>query len=953
LFQDSKGFIWGGTAGGGVFSFNGIAFKNFNESDGLSGNIVTAINEDAEHNIWIASTWGGVSKYDGEKFEIFSTSNGLVGGGILDIKKTKNGELYFLSNKGISVLKNEKFTPFYHQLDSVNFTSISIYKNKLYVGSNNGLYIYDNEFKLQHHINKNNGLPENEIYSIIIDGKNDFIYLGTKKGIFKIYSGSIDDKKDYLIKQFTNNSTLNKSTVKNIYLDAISKNIWVATNNGLFKINKNEFVTYFAKNNGLPVNTLNCVFEDRAGNIWIGTVGSGLVKYSHQEYTFFDNWPGFGEPDIMAIDVVGDYVFIGNATGGIYKMNKNTYDEVEKIANLQTYAIKHKGDNVFFATLQGLYKYSNQNKTLQPVDTFLKAKSLLLDSNYIWVGTNGQGLYKLNLENNQVIETYNTTNSNLKHNFIHDLAKDDKNIWIGTGNGLHKLVKNKILAYPTSQLCNPYIGSISIDANKNVWFGTDRCVHEFDGVEFRSYTQKNGLNSNTVYFVYYDKRNKYLWVGTNQGLNRVSFNSYGQFSVVKHFNQYNGFKGIECNSRAITQDNNNVLWIGTLAGLTAFDLKELKENVFAPILQITDIQIHYDRNRIKKYIPDFNIRKNLPQSIELPYNENHITFSFIGINYQSPEAVKYSFYLENFDEKWCPETQQNSVTYSNLPPGIYVFHLKARNSDNVWSEPITVKLTITPPFWKTIWFYFIVVIAFMYFIYLISAIREQRQKKINEQLEAIVKERTKLIIQQRDEKEVLLKEIHHRVKNNLQIINSLLSIQSAYTKDQEALNLFDEAKNRIRAMALIHEKMYGANDLANINFNDYVQTLVKDLIDTYAINKNINLKINLPTIKFGIDTSIPLGLLLNEIISNSLKYAFNDTIENPEIIVELYFNSKNNEYLLKVGDNGIGMPREIFDKTDLPSLGMELIKIFVQQLDGTIELNNEQGTMYYIRFKTQ
>jgi len=115
--------------------------------------------------------------------------------------------------------------------------------------------------------------------------------------------------------------------------------------------------------------------------------------------------------------------------------------------------------------------------------------------------------------------------------------------------------------------------------------------------------------------------------------------------------------------------------------------------------------------------------------------------------------------------------------------------------------------------------------------------------------------------------------------------------------------------------------------------------------------KKINLKINLPNIKFGIDTSIPLGLLLNEIISNSLKYAFDENIENPEIIVELFYDSKNDEYLLKVGDNGVGMPREIFEKNDLPSLGMELIKIFVQQLDGKINMTNDNGTMYYIRFK--
>ncbi len=949
IFQDSKGYIWGGTVGGGVFCFNGLRFKTFDETDGLSGNIVTAINEDDDKNIWIATTWGGVSKYDGEKFEIFTSANGLVKGGIKDIKKNRETkQLYFLGIQGISILDSGKFISYYHQLDSTSFCCLTIYDNKLYIGSNQGLFIYSaDNFTLLHRITLEHGLPTNDVNNIIIDPKNDYIYVGTKKGLVKILKGSIDEKQDYVIKPVSENNELDRTEIKCMYFDTLSGNLWVATLVGLFKKDKNEYITRYTKANGLPVNILNCVFQDATGNIWIGTVGAGLVKFSHQAFKYLDGWQ-----DIMAIDIVGNAVFVGRATGGVYCINKHTFEKILIAANLQTYAITHNKQYLFIASHQGLYKYSFKKQQLTPVLTDVKAKSLLVDSNCLWVGTNGKGLLKLSIPGFSVLDTFTQNNSNLSHNFIHTMQKDNNGIlWLGTGNGLNKLKNNKIIAYPTKYLCNPYVGSISIDNKNNVWFGTDRCVHEFDGVDFKRFTEKNGLNSNTVYFVHYDNKNHYLWVGTNQGLNRVSFNSYGQFSIVKHFNQYNGFKGIECNSRAIFQDKDNVLWIGTVTGLIAFDLKEHKENVFAPNVQFTDIQIHYNPKKIKEYIPDFNLRKKLPEEIELPYYDNHITLSFVGINYQNPQAVKYSFYLENFEDEWSPETEQTSITYSNLPPGHYVFHLKARNSDNVWSEPVTLRINITPPFWQTIWFYFIIIVLSMYGIYLLSAFRERRQKKINEQLEEIVKERTKLIIRQRDEKEVLLKEIHHRVKNNLQIINSLLSIQSAYTKDENALKLFDEAKNRIRAMALIHEKMYRTKDLSDINFNDYVRTLINDLIQTYAINKHIELNIKLPDIKFGIDTSIPLGLLLNEIISNSLKYAFDDTIENPEITVELFYDEENKEYLLKVGDNGIGLSREIFEKTDLPSLGMELIKIFVQQLDGSIDMVNDNGTIYYIRFK--
>ena len=212
-----------------------------------------------------------------------------------------------------------------------------------------------------------------------------------------------------------------------------------------------------------------------------------------------------------------------------------------------------------------------------------------------------------------------------------------------------------------------------------------------------------------------------------------------------------------------------------------------------------------------------------------------------------------------------------------------------------------------------------------------------------------MKERTALIETQRDEKEVLLKEIHHRVKNNMQVIISLISIQSGYTKDEVALELFDEAKNRIRSMALIHEKMYQTGDLAYIDIQDYIMALTNDLIDTYAINCDIFLDIKIDKVKFTIDTLIPLGLLLNEIISNALKYGFTGT-DKGKMVIHISLDDKKEIHTLLIGDNGTGMPKGTLEKED-GSLGMELIKIFVTQLDGKIIRLKDKGTFYEIKFQ--
>jgi len=202
------------------------------------------------------------------------------------------------------------------------------------------------------------------------------------------------------------------------------------------------------------------------------------------------------------------------------------------------------------------------------------------------------------------------------------------------------------------------------------------------------------------------------------------------------------------------------------------------------------------------------------------------------------------------------------------------------------------------------------------------------------------------------EREVLLKEIHHRVKNNLQIIHSMLNLQSLYTKDEQVLELFKESQNRIFLMALIHEKIYQSESLAKIDLSEYFQSLLDNLFQTYgAEEKNIGLNIYIENIDFDIDTVIPCALIINELVSNSLKYAFgdlfNDKGERGEIQICLY--TYNNEFVLIVRDNGVGIPED-FDIKNCESLGLKLVSVLVKQLNGTIHLKRCRGTEFRIEF---
>jgi len=198
-----------------------------------------------------------------------------------------------------------------------------------------------------------------------------------------------------------------------------------------------------------------------------------------------------------------------------------------------------------------------------------------------------------------------------------------------------------------------------------------------------------------------------------------------------------------------------------------------------------------------------------------------------------------------------------------------------------------------------------------------------------------------------DEKNLLLKELHHRVKNNLQVILSLLNLQAMNVKDTASLEALTESKNRISSMALVHEKLYKAENAQRIDFEDYVEELVQNLISSYNVNgKSITTEIEMQNIYFRLDTCITLGLIISEVVTNSLKYAFNNRDEGK---ININLQKIKNEYTLSIKDDGEGLPHD-FDPENSETLGVVLIHTFVEQLEGRMEINVDGGTEIKIYF---
>lgn len=214
-----------------------------------------------------------------------------------------------------------------------------------------------------------------------------------------------------------------------------------------------------------------------------------------------------------------------------------------------------------------------------------------------------------------------------------------------------------------------------------------------------------------------------------------------------------------------------------------------------------------------------------------------------------------------------------------------------------------------------------------------------------------VEEQLRLLVH---EKEVLLREVHHRVKNNLQAISNLLYLQSAYIKEEPVRQILRESQNRIKSIALIHEKLYQSKDLARLNFDEYIRSLINQLIDSYVANtQTIELKVQVEDVGLDVDTVVTLGIIISELVSNSLKHAFPVDAGRAagrvnEIQIELRTDG-DSRLLLIVGDNGVGLPENV-NLTSSPSLGLHLVGMLTGHMGGTVEIERNEGTTFRLKF---
>lgn len=790
LFQDSKGYLWLGTEGGGLSQYSGDKLKTYTLKNGLKGINIRAINEDSRGNIVFGNS-AGLHYFNGKQFKTINLSDFNSDIAISSIITFHKAKTIWVATTGLGIyILNEtdsgyKEVKHIYSTDHPNENSIfdmdsDANENVWAVHYNGSIHIFNNTGQLI----KTNEMPEQELLSIHCQSSKGLVFIGTTKGAYQLQV----DKTYNIIK------TVSVSNVGNELIYDISSNgntvLFATEKKGVYYHSETEQV-FLNTQNGLPVNVAYKLIADSDGNFWLGTIGGGLVSFQGNAFNFYTKQEGLENASIFNVvrdQNTNDY-YLATFGNGFHKLsfNGNSFNIQKVLAKLPDQFITDltfdNDHNLWFSTKNNGAGYWNgkEVKTISNKNGLLSdnVNCILIDKkNRYWFGTSGG----LNLLANGELKDL-TTDNGLCNNEVQTLFEDSKgNVWIGTLSGLARYDDRTLRNFDEKDgLLDKTVYSITEDNFGNIWIGTfGGGVYAYSGKGNNSTLKRilseDDVLSNNIYSIAYNTHRNQLVVGTDKGASVITLNDGG--TSIKHITNFvknNGFIAQETNLNALLVEKNK-LFFGTNSGLTVIDLEKLSPSSKEVPLHITDLHLFY-----KSFLNDSTINRfAVPDHLKFSYNKNHLTFYFEGVSFSNTETLKYSFMLEGQDTSWSPASENKFVTFSSLDPGDYTFKVRIKGPDGLWQKNIQeVKFTIHPPFYLTWWFITLSIILLITSVFLFIRWRELSLKKENLRLESIVTERTKEVVIQKNEAEKQKELVEEKQKEILDSISYAKRLQNA------------------------------------------------------------------------------------------------------------------------------------------------------------------------------
>lgn len=713
IIQDSRNLIWIGTDGAGLVRYDGKNFEIINKSDRTEGFVVTDIAEDSNKNIVFGTKYSGLLVYNGQKFikDIPSKNTTITGDYVQKLFATPSG-VYCFTDKEAFLVKKDYTVEIIARFPSAPLTINSVYQagpSRFLIGTDEGILWVEKGKTSKFKSKTLTG------YSCIVPINNGEACIGTYKGeLFKI---SKKENPDFDLKLETKITLPNNEPffIKKM-LKGRSGFIWMAGDKkqGLAMYMKG-YTSFINENNGFAGENVLCMYQDKSGDLYIGTYGTGLFRSHSQTFYSYNNVPELKTPYIFSILTTEKGLYAGILNSGIYYFEGDDYYELrikKKYLNGKgaTCLFKNKDNKILACTADGIFIVGENALIPTPINTRieknLKLQILKQDNLERYFVGSTSGLLILD-KNFNLITTVKKTNALSPIENIGSLEQiDDKNWYIIANTGLYKLTEKE---KNTFSISNPIISkSLAYsckDSHGNFWLGGSSTLFFIKDGTIKKFTTEDGLTSTLIYTLSADKKGN-IYLGTNLGIDKITVTPEGKIVKIFNYNTENGFQGLETNSRAETTDEFGNLFFGTANGLFKYLTNYIPKNNETPILKITDVDVLNQSlnwkttNQIDNYW--FNVPK---QGHIFSPNENQLTFKFGVINYKNNSEVYYSYHLKGVDENWSLPDKLNEVTYSNLDHGNYTFEVRIVDKlGNIISTPTSFSFEIDTPFYFRWWF---------------------------------------------------------------------------------------------------------------------------------------------------------------------------------------------------------------------------------------------------------
>ncbi len=1001
IAQTPEGYMWFGTQEG-LVRFDGIHFTVFNTRnvDVLRSNDIRKLTVDTNGALWIGTRNAGLVRYKDNTFAVIVKQDSLEHRRITAILESKNGVFWIgTAEAGLKQLSRGKIT----HVDAIaakNITALhETSEGVLWVGTREqGLIRYAQDEVVAY--TDSTGLPGNAITSLA-SSRHGGIWIGTRDAGLSHYHGG-------MFFNLSEENGLPSGNILSLFEDPVGS-LWIGTNQkgvarltldtaGMERQFKSKIadskpaliaamhdsfedflsIATFTANEGLTYDVAKSFFQDREGNLWIGTDGGGVNMLREGKFTTYTTSEGVADDFVYAVheDLYGDMWFSTGKGVSRLKDNKITsYSSADGLGSDFVVSLESTPDSsIWMGTYGGgLARYSNGKFRSYTTEDGLPGDAVFglyrASSGNLWVAT-GAGAAAFD---GKKFTPY-TTEEGLSSNYITVMLEAaDSSVWIGTYDaGINRIVDGDVQFINAGNgLSNDAVLSLYEDEDGVIWVGTyGGGLNRIKDGQTTVYTTKEGLfNDNVVQILEDDYGN--LWISCNQGLFSVQkqeLNDYaagkiGQVSSVV-YDESDGLKSKEFNGGvqpAGWKSKNGELWFPSSKGVAMINPGKIMTNPFPPIM------------RLEEVISDGEAAP-LEGTVEFMPGQRKIEFHYVGLSFVSPEKISYKYMLEGVDMNWVDAGTRRAAYYTNLEPGEYTFRVIAINSDNLESkEAATYAFYLKPFFYQTIWFYVVTVFSIVLLIFVVYKRRVAKIKEHERMLAQLVDERTQnleertadLLMALEENKEIL-GITSHDLKNPLGGIIGLADILLEDFAEMEENPQIDEGLENARLIKTEAERMLrivmdlldrhrAGEQMDHVKEDLNLGALIADSVrrnQQSADQKEIQVHFNNDQLLLVEADEDAMLRVTDNLLSNAIKYS----PAGANVWINLI--AEESWVRLEVKDEGPGLTEEdkqkVFGKMQRLSaqptagehstgLGLFIVKQLIEDNNGSVGVESEYG----------